>query len=238
VNDTPNPDAGATGRRRRRRFVPVVWIASLVALGVAALGVTGSLSGFTASIDNNANAAGTGSVVMKEVSGATTCYSTATGSSISTNASTCPTIDKLGGNLTMEPGTASESTVPVTITDIGTSPVTTSFTLTPGGCTASANGTPAGSDTAGFCGEVDVAIWDSTDGVCVVGPSGANSAGTCVPSSANTLASLGSTPLSLSVPVAAGGSKTFSILTEIDPGATNADMNLQAADSLTWTFNA
>jgi hypothetical protein len=229
-------------RRRlgRRQVVPFVWAASILCLVVLGLGLTGTMAGFNAQITNNANSAGTGSVLMTEASGATTCYSNGATSttSITTNANTCA-INKLGGDLTMQPGT--ESTVNVTITDSGTLPVQTAFTLTPGGCSQSANGSPSGADTS-FCGVVDVAIWDSTDGKCIVPSSAGSTQASCVPSSSNTLTSLGTTAINLKTTtgnIAAGGSRTFSIMTEIDStNATNADMNLQVSDNLAWSFTA
>ena len=220
--------------------MPFVWASAAISLVVLGLGMTGTMSGFDASITNNANSAGTGSVLMTETSGATTCYSNgASGTaSITTNANTCA-INKLGGNLAMSPGT--QSTVTVTITNSGTLPVSTAFTLTPGGCSQSSNGSPAGADTS-FCGVVDVAIWDSTDGKCIVPGSAGSSQGACVPSSSNTLTSLGTSAINLKATtgdLAPGGTRTFSIMTEIDPvNATNADMDLQVSDNLTWSFTA
>jgi hypothetical protein len=225
----------------RRQVVALAWSASIASLILLALGVTGSMAGFTAAITNNANSAGTGSVVMVETSGGTTCYSNGATSStsITTNTNNCA-INKLGGNLTMLPGGTSSS-VAVTISNSGTSPVNTAFTLTPGGCTSSANGSPAGSD-ASFCAVVDVAIWDSTDGKCIVPASAGTVQANCIPSSSNTLSSLGTTAINLRTTtgdIAVGGSRAFTILTQIDAtNATNADMNLQAADNLTWTFTA
>jgi hypothetical protein len=227
-------------RLGRRQVVPFVWVVAAISVVVLGLGMTGTLAGFTASITNNANSAGTGSVLMTETSGATTCYSNGATSTatITTNANNCP-INKLGGNLAMSPGTT--STVNVTLANSGTLPVSTAFTLTPGGCSQSANGSPSGGDTS-FCGVVDVAIWDSSDGKCIVPASAGTSQASCVPSSSNTLTSLGTTAIDLKATtgaIAAGGSRTFSILTEIDPAnATNADMNLQVSDNLAWSFTA
>src|ERR1700756_2797021 len=95
-------------RLGRKQVVPIAWAASAGSLIVLVLGITGTLSGFTATINNNANSAGTGSVVMVETSGGTTCYSNgvAVGTAITTNANNC-SINKLGGNLLMIPGTTS-----------------------------------------------------------------------------------------------------------------------------------
>src|SRR5689334_13511400 len=107
-----------SNRRRlgRKQVVPLVWGASFMSLVVLALGMTGTLSGFNASIDNTANSAGTGSVVMQESDGTTTCYSNggSANANISTNSNTC-SLNKLGGNLTMLPGgTVSEADVTLT----------------------------------------------------------------------------------------------------------------------------
>ena len=225
---------------RRRHVVPIAWATSTGSVVVLVLGLNGTLSGFTASINNSANSAGTGSVVMVETSGGTTCYSNGSTSStaITTNSNTC-SINKLGGNLLMIPGT--ESTTNVTIQNSGTSPVASAFTLTPGGCSQSANGSPAGGDT-GVCSVVDLAIWDSTDGKCVVPASAGTVQANCIPSSSNTLSSLGTAAINLKTTtgnIAAGGSRSFTFLTELDPtNATNSDMNLQVSDSLTWSFTA
>jgi hypothetical protein len=45
----------APGVERRRRFSPLLWVASLAAIAVVALGITGTLSQFTASITNTNN---------------------------------------------------------------------------------------------------------------------------------------------------------------------------------------
>src|ERR1700753_2489587 len=93
--------------RRRRRFVPLVWLASAGAVFAMALGVGGTLSGFTASINNSTNTAGSGTLLMQEGGpGSVTCLSSAAGTVTAANAGTCSTINKFGGNLQMVPGTA------------------------------------------------------------------------------------------------------------------------------------
>ena len=51
----PEESAAGGGAPRRRRFLPLVWLAALLIL---AAGVEGAISGFTASINNTTNTAG------------------------------------------------------------------------------------------------------------------------------------------------------------------------------------
>ena len=83
----------------RRKFIPLAWIGSLVAVVLLALGVGGSLSAWTASITNTTDTAGTGSLVMEEdgPGGTPVCLS-------NDSTATCTTINKYGGNLSMVPG--------------------------------------------------------------------------------------------------------------------------------------
>src|ERR1700759_378487 len=83
-------------RRHRRRITPVFLVAGLVGATVLALATTGVLSGFTASITNNANTISTGTLIMQESGQSQTCLSTAATSHISTNAGVCATITKFG----------------------------------------------------------------------------------------------------------------------------------------------
>jgi hypothetical protein len=223
-----------TQRRRRRSVV----LAGL--LGTTVLAVTAGLSlgGFSAGITNPNNNFSSGTVVLKEAAGTTTCFSTGTGTTITaTNTAACTTIDDLGGAINQGPGSAA-NTQQLTLTNVGTIPGAT-FTVAPGACTAAAatNTAPyAGTDTTGFCGKVDVTIENDTTGTpsCVY-PAGA---GACPALSAtNTLATLGASPaLSLGA-LAAGASDKFTVTTKIDSGATNVDQGLAASVPFTWTLN-
>jgi hypothetical protein len=147
-----------------------------------------------------------------------------------TNAGTCATINKFGGSTTMVPGTPVTSSV--TITNNGTVPANT-FTLTPGGCTQSNNGSVNGTDTT-FCGKVDLTIADTTSGKCVFP---ASTSACAAPTSANTLTSLGTTAISLATPLAAGASRSYTFTVQLDgTNATNADQGLQANETLLWSF--
>ncbi len=92
-----------TQRRRRRSVV----LAGL--LGTTVLAVTAGLSlgGFSAGITNPNNNFSSGTVVLKEAAGATTCFSTGTGTTVTAaNTAACTTIDDFGGPINQGPGSA------------------------------------------------------------------------------------------------------------------------------------
>ena len=152
----PHPRPRLPRNRRRRRIVPVVWIAGAAAATLLGLAVSGTLSGFTASITNDTNTAGTGTLLMQESNGAGTvfCYSNGVNANSAvgaSNSNTCSTINKLGGDqtngLNLAPGLNSTTTT-VKIKNAG-SLAASQFTLTPSSCTQSNNtGNAAVSPTA------------------------------------------------------------------------------------------
>lgn len=225
-----------TGSHRpRKHFSVALIVTGIAATAVLAASVSGTLSGFTASINNTANSVASGTLLLQENQGATTCLSTA-GFAIGANAGTCATINKYGGSVVAVPGTTSSSTV--TLKNIGTAPAST-FTLTAGACAAAANAaaTPyAGTDTAGFCSKVDVTIEDDTGAATCIVPA---AVGACTaPTSASTLTTLATaSPVTLTT-LAAGVSRTYKFTVMIDGSATNADQGLQASQSLTWLLSS
>lgn len=224
----------------RRVIVPLSFgIVASVAL--AATGFT-ALGGFNATVTNNAGKVGSGTLLLNEQSGATTCISTGSGTTSSTAISTndnptCP-ID-LFANTNLEPG-GTTTPVTVTLSNPGTLPGSM-LTLTPGTCSIANNLSPGGigntyfgTDTAaGFCGELDVTIEDDTvsgSPVCVF-PAGA---GACpAPSSSGTFANLTAESLGTLVSHA---SATYVITIGLDSGATNIDQGLLATVPLTWSL--
>lgn len=233
--------------RGRSRLALVAGLAGTAAL---ALATTASLGGFTASITNNANTTGTGSLVMQEAVGSgptTTCLSTGTGTTgsntvNSSNANaTCPG-NKFGALSNAKPGDSNATNV--VISNVGTI-TASSLTMSVGACTQAHNtansNTYFGSDT-GFCGKVDVTVEDDTvSGTprCVF-PAGA---GACPAlSSANTLTSLATSfaaPTSIlpaSTTVAAGAARTYKVTAGIDSGADNSDQGLTATQPITFAF--
>ncbi len=195
--------------------------------------LTATLGGFTATVANpNNNGVATGTLLLSEGNGTTTCLSTAA-DAISTNSSTCKTIDDFGSLTNAKVGDT--STVTLTMKNYG-SIAASSLTLTPGGCTAVANpGTSpyAGTDTSGFCGVVDVTVQQTGATSCVY-PHSSTAVCPTTPTSAGTLAGLGGSSAFTLPGLAAGASESYVVTVLIDSSATNADQGLAATVSLTW----
>ena len=231
----------------RSRLALLVGVVGAAAL---ALTTTATLGGFTASITNTGDQANSGSLLMKEdvtpTGGTTsTCLSTGTGTAITGNANTACASNKFGAITNGAPGSTSNSSV--VITNQGSLTAST-FTMGTGTCSATptaglnAAATNVGSDTAGFCGKVDVTIEDQTTSgspKCIY-PVSATACAT--PTSANTLATLSSaystTPLSLGGTVAAGAARTYKVTVLFDSTMTNADQAMAANEPITFTFNS
>jgi hypothetical protein len=213
-----NADESKQSKKKRGLALPV-----LVAGGVGSLLLAASMnttfSAFVASITNSTNTAGTAALSMRETdaSGSVICDST-DGGSISTNAATCATINKYGGNLAMVPGQTVSTTVKIKNTG---SVAANTFTLTPGAVTQSANGSVNGSATD-LGAKIKVVI--KQDGATV----------------ANTTASALATGgvITLTGPVTAGTTSTFNFDVTLDASAGNAYQGLQISQPLTWTFNS
>ncbi len=213
-------------------------IVAVVALGTTA-GAT--LGGFSATIANPTNTFSSGTIQLEEGVAAATCFSTGSGSGgtvQSANENTSCGEDDLGASLDQVPGGTPVATT-VTLSNVGQNGTTTSD-LVAGACSVAAaadDNSYVGADTAGFCGEVDVTIADTTSGAtdgCIF-PASVAACG--APSSSDTLASLDSQTMTNLSPIAAGGTATYVITVQLDPGATNADQGLTATIPLTWSIN-
>ncbi|MDQ4504393.1 hypothetical protein [Sinomonas sp. ASV322] len=195
---------------RRHIFAALSGILGSLALAIS---FNPSVAAFTASIANS-NSAGSGTVSLQETSGATVCNST-DGGSISTNSATCTTINKYGGNLAMVPGQAVTTTV--TFTNAGTSPIQ-NFTLTPGSCTQSTNGTVNGT-AIDLCSKLQLTI--------------ASGATTVFSGTATSFAA--SPAISLAAPLAAGGTQSYTFTVTLDSAAGNTYQGLKASQPMTWS---
>ncbi|MGO9027639.1 MAG: hypothetical protein ACLQOZ_03280 [Acidimicrobiales bacterium] len=218
-------------------------VASLAA--VAALGLTATLTlgGFSAGINNSSSTFSSATIQLEEGNGTTTCYSTGSGAGgtvTATNTNTTCSINALVGTLDQVPAGASLTTT-LTFTNAGNHNATVASMVT-GACTAAAasdaNGY-VGSDTAGFCGKVDVTVANTTTGAtdkCVY----PTQAAACPAlSSANTLSGLASTTFN-AVPLttlAAGASATYVVTVQLDTTATNIDQGLTATEPFTWSIS-
>jgi hypothetical protein len=225
-------------------------LAGVIGAAALALGTTASLGGFTASITNTGDKVASGSLIMQEQvtptgGSTTTCLSTAGGSAITTNANAACASNKFGALVNAIPGASSFSTVVITnqgsvsaaSLTMGTSPCVATPTV-PTAPVPLANN--VGSDSAGFCGKVDVTIEDDTvvaTPVCVYPAA----AGACAaPTTTNNLSTLstayGTTPLALTAPVAAGAARTYKVTVMLDNSATNADQAMAATMPITFNF--
>lgn len=207
---------------------------------VAALGITTAttLGGFSATIINPTNSFASGTLQLEESSGAATCYSAGAASSTSVSAAnsfSCKTINKLGNALLQVPGGTPVSTT-VTLTNVGNLAATTD-TLTAGTCTATASSDNlgwTGTDTAGFCGMVDVTIDNvtGTSDTCVY-PTVSTSP--CTIGNTGTLATLASKSVSGITTLGVGKSASYKFTVQLDKLASNADQGLSANIPLTWS---
>jgi hypothetical protein len=225
-----------TGRHssKRRRLVPLVWVAGAASAVLLGLTVTGTISGWTASITNTTNTTGSGTLLMQETNsvGPVTCYSngTATGT-IGTNSANCSTINKFGGDqtngLNLAPGTTATVTT-VSIKNAGTI-VASQFTLTGGACTQSPNtgntGVIANGSATDFCTKINVTIKQA--GVVVFAGTAAQLAGA---SGATT-----ALPANLG-PVAAGATVSMEFDVSLAATADNTYQGLALSLPLTWQF--
>ncbi len=222
----------AHARRTRVRFAPLAIGTGAVAAILLSVTMSGSLAGFTAQITNSNNTVNTGVLTMTETGGANTCNSydtTGAANGVSTNAFTCTTINKYGG-ATLVPGTgaSSSSVTTITIKNNGTVPANT-FTLAPGACSQSAVGSPSGNAT-NLCSKLYLTLTDTT------------STGGATSTVINNVA-LSALAASYTLPAAAAGNvQTFTFTVSFpSTGSSTSDntyQNLQALQSLVWTYNS
>ncbi|GAA4265670.1 hypothetical protein [Frondihabitans peucedani] len=208
-------------KAKRLRFAPLAIATGVLGAVLLSVSMSGTLSGFVASITNSTNTAASGALTMQEqnAGAAVTCSST-DGGTVSTNTATCATINKFGGSTTMIPGQTVST--PITIKNTGTVAAST-FTLTPGAsCTQSNNGALNGSATD-LCSKMTVILTNTTAGTTVYSGTLAN------------LAAGGA----IALPAAAAGATTgFTFAVTLPSTAGNTYQGLAASLPLTWTFTS
>jgi hypothetical protein len=210
----------STNAPKRRRLVPLVWLGSLAAVIMLALGINGTLSAWTAQIVNTTNTAGTGTLVMEEdgPTGTPVCTS-------NTVSASCSTINKYGGNLVMAPGVPVVTTI--TIKNTGTVPAV-SFTLQAGACTQLPVAAPVGPPIVGnLCSQMQIAVVGSTAPTNVF---------TGTPTAFATAGTGGI--ITLTQPLAPAGVETFTFTVTVPAGSDNTYQGISISQPLTWTFGA
>ena len=209
--------------RRKGLFVLLTGIA---ASAILALSFSPTMSAFVAQITNSTDTAASGYLSMQEsnAEGTVLCNST-DGTTISTNAATCATINKYGGSTTMFPGQT--VTTAISIKNTGTVNAT-AFTLTPSACTQAASGTVNGSATD-LCAKMNLTV-----------KAGATLQTTVY---TGTLAGFNAAAINLTGlagigTVAPGASVNFSFAVQLDSSANNTYQGLRASQPMVWAFSA
>lgn len=223
-----NIPSAAGGKRRRKRFAPLVWLGSLGAVGILALGVSGSLSDWTASITNTNNKVGTGSLVMQETG--PDASGTATTCSSNDATATCSTINKYGNNGVendkLGPGDSVVTTV--NIKNTGTTNAD-AFTVAFGACTQTPAATAGPPVVGNLCSELTVDVYQASSATGTPIFSG-------TPSALQT-----ASPHTLTAPDAtnAGGAgQDYTFKVTLPTTADSTFQGIVATQQITWTFTA
>jgi hypothetical protein len=182
-----------------------------------ALGVSSSLSSWTATITNTDNDVSTGTLVMKEAGPSADCFSNEASAS-------CSTINKYGDNgvtATLTPGDA--VTTAVTISNTGTTDAAT-FTV---GFAACSQIPAAGAGVGDLCDYLNVDLWQ-----------GAETSGTLVGTGTPTdLVALSPISLTAAAATTAGGAgQLYTFVVTLPAGADNTYQGITASQEITWSF--
>jgi hypothetical protein len=118
----------------------------------------------------------------------------------------------------MLPGGSKATTV--TLTNTGSASIS-AFTLTPGTCVQSANGSVSGSATD-FCSKLQLQIVSGTT--------------TLFSGTADSFSS--SSPISLATPLAAGASQSYTFTVTLASSADNTYQGLKASQPMTWSASS
>lgn len=210
----------ATTAPKRRRFTVAALAAGLIGTAAMSLSLTGTLSGFVATITNSQNTAAVAALAVSETSGSVTCNSY-------DGTATCSNINKYGGTATpLVPGKSQTVTVQFANTgsvDVGSS------SLTAGACTATSTGvvgstSPASSSSApgNVCSVLTVSVYPAATATGTPLYTGALSGFTG--------------PIALGT-LAKGATQSYTFVTSLPSSATTAIQGQQVAQALTWTYN-
>lgn len=186
-------------------FVP----ASLASLSLVASVGIGTMGAYNASLTNEGNTAGTGSLIMTEVANGgreTACTST----SGHNNAAVCSSVNKYGGKMDMKPGDAVSTDF--TLRNDGTV-AASNFTLVAGQCSETGSGKG--------CGAFTIQITESGNLVFEGTPN-----------------DLAGKTFTLQSPVAPKGERSFKVTAKVPENVNNDAQGAAISQALTWTFTA
>lgn len=213
-------------RAKRSLAVPAIVAGGLSSL-LLAFSLTPTFSALTAAITNNANTAGTGTLIMTETgpnsSGtATTCNSN--DGSLSSNVLATCSINKYGASLNMKPGQTASTTVYIKST--GTIDATT-FSVQGGTCAPSTNGTASGTATD-ICAQYTIKIY-----------AGATATGTALyTGTALAFGTAAATSLNSYIPAVSNSTGQAFTITATLPDLGNSYQGLKITQPITFTFGA
>jgi hypothetical protein len=220
---------------RPQRFSPLLWAASLGAMAILSLGITGTLSQFTASITNPTNQVATAAATAFGFSEAVfvggvlqpVCADASAGDAL-----TCPAVNKYGtdgGAATpIAPDGTRVTTVQLANTGVDPGALSGILTLSAGACTQLPAADPVGPPIVGdLCGAATVAIACTTTGT--IG---------AVPVAATTLTAFATatTPTPYTVATLAPGDTVDCTFTTTQPVAAPGLQGITATQPMTWTF--
>jgi hypothetical protein len=225
------------GTERRRRFSPLLWIASLGAIAVLALGITGTLSQFVASITNTSNAVETAgpeafgfseSLVVGGVPQTPECAVASAGDSVN-----CDTINKngqLGAPATpLAPGGSRTTTVRLANTATGAAGLAGDLSLSVQPCTQDpqvglANPANNGVIAGDLCAATQVTLTCAGGGEFTTGPVSLTAFAT-------------GSPYPIAAAVSPDGSVDCTFTTTLPAGSSAVNLQGIATDQpMTWTF--
>lgn len=206
-------------------------LTTMIVAGLAAL-TASTIANFNATIVNSSNTFQSGTLVLKESQGVTTCLSTGAGVITDTNSASCPA-DNLGGPTGRKPGGPAVAQS-VTIINDG-SLDSGSFKLWSAACASSDAGSETYHGTGDLCTVTDVTIYDQTHATCLY----PQTSGACTLTVGKTLADFvashggSGTALVIAAPTA-GSSTMFVFTTQLEATAPNSMQGRVATIDFHW----
>jgi hypothetical protein len=220
-----------SGRSALRR----IFLTAIIVAGLATL-TASTIANFNAIIVNSSNTFQSGTLVLKENQGATTCLSTGGGTDTTTNSATC-SADNLGAATGQKPGGAAVSQT-LTLKNDGTID-SGSFKLWSAGCASSDAASETYHGTGDLCTVTDLTIYDSTHSTCLY----PQTSGSCTLTAGKTLSDFatahsGSGTALVITALTAGSTTTFVLTAQLEATAPNSVQGRVATIDFHWYLSA
>lgn len=216
-----------SGRSALKRILLTTMIVAALATLTAS-----TIANFNATISNSSNTFQSGTLVLKQNQGATTCLSTGGGVVTDANSATCPS-DNLGAATGQKPG-GTPVTQTVTLVDDGTIDGLT-FKIWSAGCSSSDAASETYHGTGDLCTVTDLTIYDLTHSTCVY----PQTSGACTLTAGKTLSNFaaahsGSGNAVVVTALTAGSSTTFVLTAQLEATAPNSVQGRVATIDFHW----